>query len=267
MKFTVLGANGFLGSHLVSYLKEQNHECYTPDIRKENLSNENLGNVIYAIGVSDFLNKPLETIDAHVCILNQILKKSDFDSLLYLSSGRIYYNTSSTTEDEIVTVDPTSLDDLYNISKIMGESICMAFKRKKIKIVRPSNVLGTGATKNNFVPSIISDALKNNKIILNSTLDSEKDYVDVDDLVTLIPKILLDGKYDIYNIASGYNTKTRDIVNEIVKLTDCKVEIKKDAKEFSFPKICVDKIKNEFNFTPIPVVNQIKKMITEYQKN
>jgi nucleoside-diphosphate-sugar epimerase len=267
MKFTVLGANGFIGSHLVSYLKEQNHECYTPDIRKENLSNENLGNVIYAIGVSDFLNKPLETIDAHVCILNQILKKSDFDSLLYLSSGRIYYNTSSTTEDEIVTVDPTSLDDLYNISKIMGESICMAFKRKKIKIVRPSNVLGIGAPENLFIPSIISDAVKNNKIILNSTLDSEKDYVDVDDLVTLIPKILLDGKYDIYNIASGYNTKTRDIVNEIVKLTDCKVEIKKDAKEFSFPKICVDKIKNEFNFTPIPVVNQIKKMITEYQKN
>lgn len=267
MKFTVLGANGFIGSHLVRYLKGQNYECYTLDIRKENLSNQNLGNIIYTLGVTDFINKPRKTIDAHVCILNQILRESNFDSMLYFSSGRIYYNASSTREDESVTVNPTSLDHLYNISKIMGESICVGFKRKKIKIVRPSNVLGIGATENNFVPSIISDAIKNNKIVLRSTLDSEKDYVDIDDLVRLIPKILLEGKSDIYNIASGHNTKTRDILDEIVKLTDCTVEIEKDAKKFSYPEISIDKIKNEFNFTPTPVVNQIRKMVSKYQKN
>lgn len=224
-----------------------------------------MGNVIYSIGVSNFLSKPLETIDAHVCVLNQILQNHDFDSLLYISSGRIYYNTSSTQEDEKITIDPSSPNDLYNISKIMGESLCLSSNRQNIKIVRPSNVLGIGAPSNLFVPSIIKDAVKNNKIILHSTLESEKDYIFIDDVVELIVKIIQNGRYRIYNIASGHNVKSQDIVNEIIKLTDCTVKIADNAKEFSSPKISTERIKSEFNFKPISITDKIQELVKAYQ--
>ncbi len=81
LEFTILGSSGFIGSNISKTLKNKNFDCYTPDVRKESLDGKNLGNVIYSLGVSDFRNKPLETIDAHICILNKILKNCNFDSL------------------------------------------------------------------------------------------------------------------------------------------------------------------------------------------
>ena len=74
LEFTILGSSGFIGSNISTMLKNKNFDCYAPNIRKESLDGKHLGNVIYSLGVSNFLKKPLETIDAHICILNKILK-------------------------------------------------------------------------------------------------------------------------------------------------------------------------------------------------
>ena len=52
MKFTVFGANGFIGSHLVDHLKKNHFECSTPDIRSDDISNKSLGHIIYAGRIS-----------------------------------------------------------------------------------------------------------------------------------------------------------------------------------------------------------------------
>lgn len=268
LKFTIFGSTGFIGSHLVRFLHSKNFECFTPNIRNYDVAeSDNLGHIIYAIGVSDFLNYPHKAIDAHVCYLNKILESRNFESLLYISSGRIYYNSSLTSEENTVKINPTSKNDLYNISKLMGESLCLASNKHNVKIIRPSNVIGTNAPSNLFIPSIIIDAIQKKKITLHSTLESKKDYIYIDDLVKLTLQIILDGKYSIYNIASGYNTKSRDIINEIVKLTNCTVEITSDAKEFSSPQICVDRIKSEFNFTSIPIINKIQELVDFYKNS
>ncbi|AFS83787.1 NAD-dependent epimerase/dehydratase [Candidatus Nitrosopumilus sediminis] len=263
-----MGSKGFIGSHFVKYFKTQNIEFSAPDIRTDTeIFSKPLGNIIYAIGVSNFVEKPLEAIDAHVCILKKILEKCNFDSLLYISSGRIYYNSLSTVEDEKVTIDPSNPNDLYNISKIMGESLCLSTNRKNVRVVRPSNVLGIGAPSNLFVPSIIKDAIKQNKIILHSTLESKKDYIFIDDVIDLIIKIIQNGKSRIYNVASGYNIKSQDIINKIVEITNCSIEISNDAKEFSSGQINIDKIKNEFDFIPTKVTDKIEDLIKFYQNS
>ena len=38
MKFTVFGSKGYIGSAFCNYLKSQNIECSTPDIRNEKLA-------------------------------------------------------------------------------------------------------------------------------------------------------------------------------------------------------------------------------------
>jgi len=101
---------------------------------------------------------------------------------------------------------------------------------------------------------------------LHSTLDSEKDYVYIDDLIELIPKIILSNKFSLYNIASGYNTTSKKIIDEIIRLTDCKIEIAPDAKKFSSSQIDITRIKNEFNFVPTNIIEKIENVVKFYQK-
>jgi nucleoside-diphosphate-sugar epimerase len=267
MKFTIIGSRGFIGSNLLTYLESQGHECFTPEIRTDDLEGINLGNVIYAIGVSNFIERPFDTVNAHVCSLTKILKTTKFDSFLYFSSGRLYYNSTSTEEDNPLLVNPTNLDDIYNISKIMGESICLASKKDNVRIVRPSNVIGSDFTSKLFISSILRDAVDKGKISIRSTLESEKDYVFIDDVVKIVSEIAIRGKESIYNIAYGKNTRSDEIIDEILKHTNCTLEIQPNPTSFSFPTISIDKIHREFKFEPTPIIPKIAKMIDDYKES
>ena len=82
MIFTIFGSTGFIGKNLVNYLKDQEIEIKTPYIRHDDITNMDLGNIIYAIG------EPTQnaTIDnftkSHLEHLNHILCNVTFDSFL-----------------------------------------------------------------------------------------------------------------------------------------------------------------------------------------
>jgi len=145
MRFTVLGARGFVGSHLVSFLENEGADCITP-ARAEQLDGGNLGHVIYCIGLTaDFRTRTFDTVESHVCALLDILKNCYYDSFLYLSSTRVYKNAQSTNEEAALRVTPHNPDDMYNISKIMGESLCLTIDNPSVRIARMSNVVGYNA--------------------------------------------------------------------------------------------------------------------------
>lgn len=266
MKFTVLGSNGFIGSSLVYYLREKGMDCFTPDIRQQDITNEPLGHVIYAIGVPNFMQRPFDAVNAHACALLKILRDAKFDSFLYLSSARIY-NNSSTREDDNIVVNPGKINDLYNISKVMGESLCLSSGRENVRIVRPSNVTGNNFASDLFIPSILRNAVDDGKILLHSSLKSEKDYVFIDDLVQIIPDISLKGKHKIYNVAYGKNLTSQEIISEISRITGCKIDVEPDAREYSFPVISNERIVNEFEFKPSSIIPKLENMIHSYKKS
>ena len=267
MKFTILGSKGFIGSNLVKYLEEEQFDVQALDIDDKKLFSEKLGHVIYAIGVtSDFRTNSFNTIEAHVCILNKLLKNINFDSFLYLSSARIYYGNKSSFEETEIKVNPTNPDNLYNISKIMGESICLSSNKTNVKIARLSNVIGEDFSSNNFVFSLIKDAINKNKIKLETSLESEKDYVSIKDVVRILLEISINGKYKLYNVASGKNIKSQQLLEKIKSITNCSIEISPNAPEYSFPVILIDKIKKEFNFKPTNIIDKIDEIIESYRK-
>ena len=72
MKFTITGSQGMIGARLSAYLLEQGHEvnCLT----RETPVPDDCGHVIHCAGVTgDFLARPLDTINAHVCMIEEIL--------------------------------------------------------------------------------------------------------------------------------------------------------------------------------------------------
>lgn len=264
--FTVLGAAGFIGSNLVRWLLSQGFSCWAPG-RAEDVLGRPLGHVIYCIGLTaDFRERPYDTVRAHVCRLLDILEKADFASLLYLSTTRIYRDAATTREDGPFPVNPLETDDLYNISKIMGESLCLASGRANVRIARLSNVYGSDFSADNFLSYVIREAVKTQKVILQSAMASEKDYVHIDDVVRLLPRISLSGRHKVYNVASGVNTTNSAVMEVIRDATGCAVEAAEGSTTAVFPAIRIDRIRSEFGFAPSLILDSLGGIIAEYRR-
>ena len=266
--FTILGSSGFIGSHITKYLRELQIDYFAPMRDDPAIFNNHLGHVIYCIGLTaDFRAKPFEAVQAHVCNLLNVVDKTEFDSFLYLSSTRVYNGIENTEENSTLKVNPLVFGDLYNISKLMGESVCFASRKPLVRVVRLSNVYGNDSTSDNFIVSIIQEALLENKVTLKTSLESTKDYIKVDDVVKLLIQIAREGKSNIYNIASGVNISNRTILENIQSLTGCEIEVVPNAETIIFSPISTRKIRNEFSFTPIDFTKSLPELLSIKHQN
>lgn len=265
MTFTVVGAGGFIGSHLQAHLRGEKLAYETLGREPGSLAGRRLGDVIYCAGLTaDFRSKPLETIEAHVCFLTKLLRETQWDSFLYLSSTRVYAGASSTREDETLRVNPTEPGDLYNLSKLTGESLCLAMPQATARVVRLSNVYGNNFDSEEFLPSIVRDAVERKRVLLRTSLDSEKDYIGVDDVVRVLLQIASSARYRLYNVASGQNTSNRALAELLKKKTGCAVDVAPAAPAASFPPIDTARLQSEFPFHPRPLAEAMDDILTSY---
>jgi len=262
---TILGASGFIGSHLVKELRAHGIEYFAPG-RNEHPSKQ-LGNIIYCIGLTaDFRDKPFETVNAHICHLAEVLQSYKFDSLLYLSSARVYANTLGVArEEDSLQVAPLQASDLYNISKAMGESLCLNCGRRT-RVARISNVYGDDFASDNFLATIIR-AANNKRIVLQTAAGSAKDYVSVDDVARGLIDIATSGRQQIYNLASGVNVSNGELAESLRSLTGCTVEFSPAAPTISFPQISIERMQQEFDFTPSMVLNDMTNLVDLTRNN
>ena len=265
--FTVLGAQGFVGQALSQWLRTRGHEVHTParQLPPAELSASLRGHVVYCIGLTaDFRSRPWDTVDAHVGVLRHLLAEGRFASLTYLSSTRVYLGGNAGHEDAPLTVRPEAPDQLYNLSKLMGESLCHAAHRpeKPVRVVRLSNVVGGDLTSDNFIYALLREALATGAIQLNSSLDSAKDYIALADVTRMLECIASHGRARCYNLASGQQLSHRDIVKFIARITKAYVILSKEAQETRFPPIDINRLKKEFNFTPTPPLDTLHTLLS-----
>lgn len=261
--FTVLGATGFIGSSLVASLRENGHIVHAPQRADPAIFASDLGHVIYCIGMTaDFRSKPFETVDAHICVLADILSRASFQSLLYLSSTRVYGNSLHGQENGSLQVDPSNASDLYNLTKLAGEALCRSCGKPGVKVARVSNVVGSDPASENFLTSLIREALSG-RIELQSDPASSKDYILLEDVVRLLPAIATSGKHWLYNVASGINLKHAEIADRLAMLTGCEVAIKPDAPRFDFPVIDNARVRNEFCFAATSVIDSLSRLVEQ----
>jgi nucleoside-diphosphate-sugar epimerase len=270
MKTTIIGSKGFIGRHLIEYLQNHREEYFAPDRGDSSVYSHSLGNVIYCAGVtSDFRERPFDTVRAHISYLNELLEKGQFNSFLYLSSTRVYFHQSeySTGEEEsTIPVVPHHPEELFNLSKLTGESLCLTVNRPNVRVARISNVCGNDFQSNNFLYSIIKDALLVRKITLRSTLDSAKDYISIDDVVRLLIQISRNGMSKVYNVASGFNISNRDWMEKISTVTGCSIEVVPNANTISFPLIDINRITKEFGYIPSNCIDMTEDLVNQFLK-
>jgi nucleoside-diphosphate-sugar epimerase len=154
----------------------------------------------------------------------------------------------------MISQDPS---DLYNLSKLMGESLCQQDCRKNIRVVRLSNVVGgEDADSSNFLPTLVREA-RGGRLLMRTSLDSVKDYIHIDDVVDILLRIAAGGRERLYNVASGIQTTHEQWATQLAIRTGCKVEVEPGAPTVRFIPVDIGRIRAEFDFQPRPVLSAL----------
>lgn len=247
MKYTVIGGQGFIGSRVSQTLRQRGHTVEVPH-RTMPLAGLDLGQVVWCAGLtSDFRTRPLETMEAHVCALVRLLSEAHFDKLIYLSSARVYRDSTHGAESTGVTVNSAVADDFYNISKLAGEAVTLHSKQGRGCVLRLSNVFGAGGHANDFIHAVSSEARDTGQVHFQGARNVARDFIPIEDASELIATIAESGLRPIYNVASGTQVSNQDVA-DLLRHAGIASSFSDEAA--SFPHLNVEPLKEDFGYAP-----------------
>jgi len=249
MEFTVLGAGGRVGRALVAALRDEHAVRAVDRAGLEAFLSDRApaGHVINCIGLTgDFRTRPLDTAQAHVGIVARLLARGHFASVLLLSSTRVYAGAASTHEDAALSCRPADPSDLYNLTKLAGEALCLAHPDPAIRVARLSNVYGPTPDPDTFLGQILHEGRRTGGVLFRQGPDSEKDYVGLGRVVSVLPRIAVAGRHRIYNVAAGHNVSHRAIAETLCDALGWRTDFAPDAPTMRFPPIEITRLNDEF---------------------
>lgn len=227
------------------------------------------GHVIDCIGLTgDFRSRPLETAEAHVGLVARCLAELRFQSFLLLSSTRVYSRANTTQEDTALPTLPSDPSDLYNVTKLAGEALCLTNQRPDIRVVRLSNVYGTDMPAGTFLGQVLREGQNSGEVVFRQSATSAKDYVSLSSVVRLLPAIATDGRDRLYNLAAGGNTSHATIADRLTELIGWRTRFGADAPTLWNRPINTARLTAEFGPTSSDLAADLPSMLAiaqEYQ--
>ncbi|PVU74753.1 NAD-dependent dehydratase [Sulfolobus sp. SCGC AB-777_G06] len=259
MRFLISGGAGFLGSHLIEYLRD--HEIVVVDdfstakyfelysnvkLIKEKIENFNTNEKFdYVIHLAarpspeDYTKYPVETMLSNslgTYRTLEITRKSDA-IYMYTSSSEVYGNAEiiPTPEDYWGKVNPIGIRSCYDESKRFSEALIMSYYREyglDVRIQRPFNVYGPRLREDGSYGRVVSrfiyQALKGEDITIYGDGKQTRAFLYVEDWVEATLKMLFTKglKGEVINIGSDKETRIIDLANMIITLTGSKSKIR-----------------------------------------
>jgi nucleoside-diphosphate-sugar epimerase len=213
-RYTVIGASGFVGARLVATLAAEGLEVFAPARDDPRLYSEDLGRVFYCAGLTaDYLARPFDTVEAHVALVARILKDARFERLVYCSSTRLYdwMGPDAGREDEPLSLTPSEPRHLYDLSKALGENLCLTQGRGRAAVARLACVWDWSDGAPGFLSEWLQKARRTRTIALDSSSGYVRDYIHLDDTVAALRAILDSDTTAIVNVASGENVSNGEL--------------------------------------------------------
>ena len=261
-KYTVLGASGFVGRRIVQMLKSSELDCYAPTKGDEEIFERELGRVFYCIGLTaDHAKKPFDTVEAHVSYLARVLQNATFDRLVYLSSTRLYDLSHATliSESDGLLLSPGSPRHIYDISKAMGESLCLNTSNGRGSVARLSCVYDKEKGSSGFLSNLLNKLQLEKSFVLDSKSGFSRDYIFLDDVVASLKQIIDSGRNEIFNVASGQNVSNQQLVETLNSL-GCDIKLRHNSSLQMTPVCNISKI-NDLGIYPITVAEYLESVL------
>lgn len=162
---------------------------------------------------SEFVKEPVEVIDTAILGTKKLLelaREKQVSSFVYLSSMEVYgfpEKGHKVTEEEIGAFSPMEIRNVYPISKLLCESMCVAYHKEygvPVRILRLTQTFGPGIRSGDarVFAYFIECARDGKDIVLKTKGETERSYLYSADAATAILTLLTCGEAGgVYNAA------------------------------------------------------------------
>ena len=259
MNATLIGGNGFVGRHLQARLQRDGWHCWVPQRDDPALCQRDLGHVFYCAGLTaDYAQRPFDTVEAHASLLNRVLRDARYESLVYLSSTRLYDSLGDieASEDLPLQLTPDNPRHLYDLSKALGESLCRVAGGGRARVARLSCVWGDGSDAEGFLPDLMRRVLAaralgtGTRVMVDSSPSLARDYVHIDDVVDALIAVARSAGFAIYNVAGGSNVGNAALFERLGAASGCELVARHNHEAPALPRISVARMAEAFGWRP-----------------
>ncbi len=267
LRATVIGGEGFIGRHLVHRLRAEGWDCEVPGREVASFAGD-LGHVFYCAGLTgDFEVRPFDTVEAHVTVLSHLLEESSFASLVYLSSTRLYDTSgvAEANESTPLVLDPQNPRHIYDLSKALGESLCLRTGSGRARVARLSNVYGTSPDDGGgFLGDVVRLAAEGvrSPAVIETSEDAGRDYVALDDVIEALLAIAVRGTKPIYNVAGGTNVTNGELFAAVRRETGVDLSGTPGRESSPGPRIVIDRMAAEFGWRPTQLLEALPALVS-----
>lgn len=265
---TVIGGAGFIGRHLVDRLRTEGWDCAVPEREVASFAGD-LGHVFYCAGLTgDFEVRPFDTVESHVTVLSRLLQEATFSSMVYLSSTRLYDTSGVAEADETtpLVLDPQNPRHIYDLSKALGESLCLRTGGGRARIARLSNVYAPAPDDGGgFLADVVrlaAGGAGSPEVVLDTSEDAGRDYVRLDDVIEALVAIAVRGTQPIYNVASGTNVANGDLFAAVRRETSAHLRGSGGRAVSPTPRVVIDRMADEFGWQPTQLLAALPALIS-----
>ena len=296
----ILGANGFIGYNLVkrfavkkkirifdkvwdNEIDNTNVEVVTGDFRNVCFEEmlEEVDTVFHFISSSvpfDGTDKIIDDVQANLLPTLRLLdamKKRMVRKIIFISSGGTVYGEC---KKPALERDRLSPECIYAAQKV-GIEICLHLYEKydgiQGYILRVGNPYGFTINKKRnqgIIPIFTEKIVAGETIELWGNGENKRDYIYIGEVIDAIEAVYLyNGKYRIFNIGTGKNCSTKEIIKKIEKEVGKKAKINYlERRKFDLAESCmyVSLIYKEFVLKSKITVDQgIRQYIREIMSN
>ena len=269
MTLLVFGGTGFVGSSIIKRCKYKEKIISFSSKKVEIISSNKKKKINYTLSI-DYINKQ-KKIDAIFCaatrydpkkyrakpeiVFNNNIKSilkfiktidaayKKVSKILIISSYAVYGDTlKDNSENSILSTENFSKREFnYAFAKYIQEKLIINFcKEKNIKynIIRLPSIYGPGSTLNkknaHVVPSFILQILKNRKNMnVYGTGNEKREFIYIYDLIKIIIKLRKVNYSDIINVGSNKLISIKNLLKNIISLTNSSILAKFNNESFS----------------------------------
>jgi UDP-glucose 4-epimerase len=286
-KCLVLGANGFIGSHLVDSLTDSGYEVRAfdryPDTRTRFIKNDkvelfagnflNRNDLARAVKDVDYVfhfvstttpatseNDPLIDIETNIKMSVELFQecvKQGVKKVIFPSSGGSVYGKLADNANEETLAEPVSP---YAIGKLTIEHYLRYFATKHglehvvYRIANPYGERQAVNAKQGVIPIFLSQIREGQPITVLGDGSMVRDYIYVKDVADMIVQSFEKTKASTYNLSSGTGVSLNELVQVIKKVIDVEFEVKYKENNMSTfaEKIVLDtsRFTKEFGIKP-----------------
>lgn len=268
---TIIGAGGFIGAALLKEVQSLGWSWSVPDRVDSWKPAEPLGHVFFCAGLTaDYADRPADAVEAHACLLSRVLSSPNWESLVYLSSTRLYDSQPATrtgVEDGGFLVDPGNPRHLYDLSKLLGENLCRVMGHGKARVARLSCVYRDEKDPDGFLGDLMRKTLQaplGSVVSLDSSPNFQRDYVHMDNVVEALIQIAVRGRSQVYNVACGSNVANSHLAETITRLTGVSVTFGRSESPPPAPVLQTSRLDREFGWNPKSVEQSLHAWAKEH---